>query len=96
MAPLDYLVLRPNKLEDNNPFNFCNFFMNLDKDSYIKIFQNREKLRDEKTPFKITNDIKLSYYINAFKESTWYYPGQVYPNLNLYNDNNESYTIKTR
>ena len=89
LAPLDYLVLRPNKLEDNNPFNFCNFFMNLDRDSYIKIFQNREKLRDEKTPFKITNDIKLSYYINAFKESTWYYPGQVYPNLNLYNYNNE-------
>ena len=63
--------------------------MNLDTDSYIKIFQNREKLRDEKNPFKITNDIKLSYYINAFKESTWYYPGQVYPNLNLYNHNNE-------
>ena len=89
MAPLDYLVLRHNKLGDNNPFNYCNFFMNLDRDSYIKIFQNREKLRDEKNHFKITNNTKLCYYINAFKESSWYYPGQVYPNLTLYNYNNE-------
>ncbi len=71
----------PDKLTGENlasDFNFNSEFNELTQDKYLKFFQDNMKLRNE----IIETDRELGIS-NVLLESMWYFPGQVYPEVEM-------------
>lgn len=75
-TPLDYLYT----ISMQDRFNIGLNFSEMSTDLYIEIFRKHMKLRDMGFGDFETQPYYLPWY-NCLVDSMWYYPGQVYPNL---------------
>ena len=75
-SPLDYLYT----INNNDQFNVGLNFSDMSADMYIEFFRKHMKLRDMGFGEFETQSFSLPWY-NCLVDSMWYYPGQVYPNL---------------
>lgn len=73
---MDNLISYDNRIDGESYLHRIN---NLKPEEYNSLFQQRENLSSLNKP---TFD-NLDLYINCFKDSVWYYEGQIYPNLIL-------------
>jgi hypothetical protein len=85
LSSIDYLIYS-NPVKNNGVFDFIE---GLNKDKYIQLFKKNIALTDQDLSFTTYNDdlgertiySHLPVY-NCFLDSMWYFPGQLYPDLN--------------
>ena len=64
-----------------NDYSLDSFIQNLTNDQFDRLINNREYLNND-VESKLNYTGKHTFY-NCFKNSTWYYPGNAFPNIRL-------------
>ena len=64
-----------------NDYSLDSFIQNLTNDQFDRLINNREYLNND-VESKLNYTGKHTFY-NCFKNSTWYYPGNAFPNITL-------------
>lgn len=80
LSPIDYVIAFDNYYKTGSKGDFLSTIHNLTWGQYKTLFQSRELIG--KT-FRNTESIRGHTLFNCFQNSQWYYPGQIYSNLNL-------------
>ena len=93
LSPIDYAISFDNYYKTGSKGDFLSTINNLTWGQYKTLFQFRELIG--KT-FQNTESIQGHTLFNCFQNSQWYYPGQIYSNLNLtmtYADNRRNHDL---